>query len=95
MSEQDINSPRPTGDWQMALGWIFIVISVLGFFIGMTASGDVGVGAMFYACIAFSTALFFFFWGSLIRAIWFLPGREISTPTASSSADGVVDNYLG
>lgn len=90
-------SERPSGGWQLTVGWVCVAAAAILFVTGMMTPSDAGISisAMFYASMFLSAALFFFFWGSVIRAIWFLPGRVISTPASSSSADGVADNYLG
>lgn len=92
------NSQRPDGSAATAVGWILVVIGVLaalltgsaettnGWLLGLAAANlGVGLGVLLLSL------------GYLVRAIWFLPGRDAeraSVPAASSaSAEPNVCNW--
>ena len=79
------NLERPDGSVVTPIGWGLIVIGVIGAFIG--ASADTFNGALFgfgLANLGIALGVLLLSLGYLVRAIWFLPAREIAKPKAEA-----------
>ena len=87
---------RPTGAGQRAGGWVLMIIGGIAFLLSLDNSG-VGVDSMMrqwslmiISGSAFGLAVLLFAVGWILRAIWFLPGREVEVIAADdpNPADG-------
>lgn len=73
------NLQRPDGSVVSPIGWILIVVGVLGALIAASADTLTGMLSGFaMANLGFGLGVLLLSLGYLVRAIWFLPGREIT-----------------
>lgn len=83
---------RPDGSVVTPIGWVFIVVGIVGTFIAMTAESANAMFAGFVlANLGFGLGVLLLSLAYLVRAIWFLPGRELPageprTPVAQAPA---------
>ena len=80
------NGDRPDGSNSTAIGWLLIVVGVVAaFFIGSAKS----VGGMIFAAaltnLGIGLGVLLLSLGYLVRAIWFLPGREVGAHVPNRS----------
>jgi hypothetical protein len=72
------DSERPNGSNATAAGWALIVLGILSaFFSGSTESFGAWVFALGIANLGIGLGVLLLSLGYLVRALWFLPGREI------------------
>lgn len=89
---------RPTGAGQKAGGWVLMIIGAIAFLLSLDRSG-VGVDSvmrqwtlLILSGSAFGLAMMLFAVGWILRAIWFLPGREIEPEAAVTSSPAEIDD---
>ncbi|MGB7374237.1 hypothetical protein [Pontixanthobacter sp.] len=71
-------SERPDGSQATTFGWVLIIVGLLAAFVAGTAETfDAMVWAAVSANLAIGLGVILVSLGYLVRAIWFLPGREI------------------
>ena len=79
---------RPDGTIVTPIGWVLIVVGVIGAFIGGTSETITGlVIGLVLANLGFGLGVLLLALGYLVRAVWFLPGREIPKRQLQPTSD--------
>jgi hypothetical protein len=83
---------RPDGSVATPIGWILIVIGIIGAFVGALAETLNGTLIGFaIANLGFGLGVLLLALGYLVRAIWFLPGREIPLAEIRASSPSIAN----
>ena len=78
---------RPSGEAVMMVGWVLIVIGVFAAFVmGGTSNPQTFMLALAVAQIGLSLGILLVPLGYLVRAVYFLPGREVTKAELSGIA---------
>jgi len=78
------NLERPDGSLVTPIGWTLIALGILGVIIGASAESMGGMLAGWVlANLGLGLGVLLLSLGYLVRAIWFLPGRDIAAAEAS------------
>jgi hypothetical protein len=91
------NSNRPDGSNATAIGWALVVVGVLALFFFPSAETVAGmVFAVALGNLGIGLGVLLLSLGYLVRAIWFLPGRDIPVERTSARAVSTTDcSYCG
>ena len=78
---------RPDGSVVTTIGWCLIVIGVIGAFVAASADTTNGlITGLALTNFGLGLGVILLSLGYLVRAIWFLPGREIETTNFGNRA---------
>ena len=81
---------RPDGSDATAIGWILIAVGVIAaIFTGTADSGGSWIFGLALANLGVGLGVLLLSLGYLVRAIWFLPGREIVQQLVSDRANSL------
>ena len=83
-----MNAERPDGSVVTPIGWLLISVGIIGVFIAATAETLNGTLLGFgLANLGIGLGVVLLSLGYLVRAIWFLPGRNVLSEASPSRAE--------